>query len=108
MRKEELKEGDMLWMRDNWVFIYDRLEPADNPFRHECAIVYKAVIHLREDSRIGHYVSIPLQPTRGIGYFSDARNLRFATNYEKEIFYDELRIRGFVYNEETKRVEKIQ
>ena len=105
MMKEELKEGDMLWMRDNWIFIYDRLEPADN---HDCAIVYKAVIHLREDDRIGHYVSIPPQPSRGIGYFSDARNLRLATNYEKEIFYYELRIRGFVYNEETKRVEKIQ
>lgn len=105
MNREELKEGDMLWMHDNWIFIYDRLEPAVND---NCAIVYKAVIHLREDGRLGHYVSIPLQPSRGIGFFSEAKNLRFATNYEKEIFYDELRIRGFVYNEETKRVEKIQ
>lgn len=107
MNKEELKEGDMLWMRDNWIFIYDSLAPTpvlgDND-----AIIYKAVIHLRENSSIGHYVSIPLQPSRGIGFFSEARNLRFATNYEKEIFYDELRIRGFVYNEEAKRVEKIQ
>jgi hypothetical protein len=107
MRKEELKEGDMLWMRDNWIFIYDSLAPTP-VLGHNDVIIYKAVIHLREDGRIGHYVSIPPQPSRGIGYFSDARNLRLATNYEKETFYDELRIRGFVYNEETKRVEKIQ
>ena len=103
MRKEDLKEGDILWMRDNWIFIFDSL-CTEGELRD--IIIYKAVIHMRRDD-LTPYCAIPPAPSRGIGTFYDTKRFRYATNYEARKLFEEMDKRGFRYDEETKRVERV-
>ena len=101
MTKEDLKEGDILWMRDGWIFILDSL-CTEGDLRD--IIIYKALIHIRRD--FTPYCVIPPAPSRGIGCFYDAKEFRYATNYETKKLFEEMDKRGFRYDEETKRVER--
>ena len=103
MKKEDLKEGDILWMRDDWIFIFDSLY-TEGDLRD--IIIYKAVIHIRRDN-FTPYCAIPPAPSRGIGCFEDAKRFRYATNYETRKLFEEMDKKGFRYNEETKRVERV-
>jgi len=103
MKKEDLKEGDILWMRDDWIFIFDSL-CTEGDLRD--IIIYKAVMHIRRDN-FTPYCSIPPAPSRGIGTFYDVERFRYATNYEARKLFEEMDKRGFRYDEETKRVESV-
>lgn len=103
MKKEDLKEGDILWMKDDWIFIFDSL-CTEGDLRD--IIVYKAVIHIRRDN-LSPYCAIPPAPSRGIGCFYDVKRFRYATNYETRKLFEEMDKRGFRYDEETKRVERV-
>ena len=100
---EDLKDGDFLVKEEHWVFILDHFEaglvrPACNAF------LYKALFTLGQPYGC---CRIPMWPTRGIGYYEECRQLRYATNYEREQLLEELRARRYGYNEERKRVERI-
>lgn len=103
VKKEDLKEGDILWMRDDWIFIFDSL-CTEGDLRD--IIIYKAVIHIRRGN-FSPYCAIPPAPSRGIGCLYDTKRIRYATNYETRKLFEEMDKRGFRYDEETKRVERV-
>ena len=102
MNKEDLKEGDILWMIDDWIFIFDSL-CTEGDLRD--IIIYKALIRIHGDN-LTPYCAIPPAPSRGIGCFYDAKRFRYATNYETRKLFEEMDKRGFRYDEKTKRVER--
>jgi len=103
MKKEDLKEGDILWMKDDWIFIFDSL-CTEGDFRD--IIIYKAVMHTHRDN-FAPYCAIPPAPSSGIGCFFDVKRFRYATNDETRKLFEEMYKRGFRYDEETKRVERV-
>ena len=98
---ENLKDGDFL-VKGGWIFIFDHFEPGQLN-RNYNTFLYKALMNI---GRV--YVKIPRAPSRGIGYYEESTTLRYATNKERKEMITALEVKGYTYNEETKRVEKIQ
>ena len=94
----KLKGGDFL-VKGRWLFIFDHFEPGRfNINAH--AYLYKALFNLD-----GDYMTVPPLPTRGIGYYEDQyAELRYATNYERKLFMNNLKSRKYCYDEEAKIV----
>lgn len=98
---DKLNDGDFL-VKGNWLFIFDHFEPG-RLIRGGNIFFYKALVSLNDT-----YIHIPQFPTRGIGYYEDQyAELRYATNYERKMFMDKLKMKRYSYNEETKRIEII-